>query len=56
MKQATMYRNAPVYRTKPVFPNAATRRQMFDHIMELVLVGAIGAAFGAVILFLPVLA
>ena len=56
MKQAAIYRSHSVTRTRPPYPNAATRRQMFAHFLDLVLVGAIGMAFGAVVLFLPVLA
>ena len=56
MKQAAIFTNVPVTRSRPAFPNAATRRQMFVHLLDLALVGAIGMAFGAVVLFLPVLA
>ncbi|MBQ3252570.1 MAG: hypothetical protein IJB02_04955 [Oscillospiraceae bacterium] len=56
MKTATIYRQAPAIRTKLPYPNAATRRQILHQLSDVLLVAAIGMAFAAAVLFLPVLA
>ena len=37
------------------YPNAATRRQILNKVLDLLLTGAIGAAIAAMLLFLMVL-
>lgn len=56
MKAATVYRRIPMNRQAIPYPNAATRRQILNRLVDLLLVGAIGVAFAAIVLFLPVLA
>jgi hypothetical protein len=56
MKAATVYRRMPAARQGLPYPNAATRRQILNKLVDLLLVGAIGIAFAAIVLFLPVLA
>lgn len=56
MKTAVMYQKPRMSYTKPAFPNAATRRQALHHMADLALVVAIGLAFSAIVLFLPILA
>ena len=56
MKAATMYRQIPTVRQGLSHPNAATPRQIMNRIVDLLLVGAIGMAFAAIVLFLPILA
>lgn len=53
MKTATMTQNAK----HPIlpYPNAATRRQILNRVLDLLLTGAIGAAIAAMLLFLMVL-
>lgn len=53
MKTATMMQNTK----QPVlpYPNAATRRQLLNKFLDLLLTGAIGAAIAAMLLFLMVL-
>ena len=55
MKAAT-YRQSPTSRQGIPYPNAATPRQIMNRLVDLLLVGAIGIAFAAIVLFLPVLA
>lgn len=56
MKAATVYRQSHTVRQGLPYPNAATHRQIMNRLMDLLLVGAIGMAFAAIVLFLPVLA
>ena len=56
MKTAVVYQKPHTNYTKPAFPNAATRRQAIHQLVDLALVIAIGLAFSAIVLFLPVLA
>jgi len=56
MKTAVMYQKPRVNYARPAFPNAASRRQTMRHLADLALVVAIGLAFSAIVLFLPVLA
>lgn len=53
MKTATMMKSA----NRPVlpYPNAATRRQILNRVLDLLLTGAIGAAIAAMLLFLMVI-
>lgn len=56
MKAATVYHRMPVTRQALPYPNAATPRQIMTKFVDLLLVSAIGIAFAAIMLFLPVLA
>lgn len=56
MKAATIYRQMPVRRQALPYPNAATRKQIIHRFVDLLLVGAIGMAFAAMVLLLPALA
>ena len=56
MKAATVYRRMPAQARPLPYPNAATRKQILQKFVDLLLVGAIGMAFAAIVLFLPVLA
>lgn len=56
MKTAAVYRQMPAMPQALPYPNAATRKQILRRFVDLLLVGAIGVAFAAIILFLPVLA
>lgn len=38
------------------YPNAATRQQLFDQFVELLLAGAVGIGSAAILLFILVLA
>ena len=53
MKTATITRNEN--RPALPYPNAATRRQILNRVLDLLLTCAIGAAFAAMLLFLMVL-
>lgn len=56
MKAATAYHQMPRPRRGLPFPNAATRRQVLNHFVDFLLVGALGMAFAAIVLIMPVLA
>lgn len=56
MKAATVYRQIPNVRRGVPYPNAASRRQVLQRFADFLLVGAIGIAFAALVLFMPVLA
>lgn len=56
MKAATIYRRMPVKCEALPYPNAATRRELMNKFVDLLLVSAMGIAFAAIVLFLPVLA
>lgn len=56
MKAATIYRQMTAHRRGLPYPNAATRKQILNRFVDLLLVGAIGMAFAAMVLILPVLA
>ena len=56
MKAATIYRQMPTRRQVPAYPNAATRKQILNRFVDLLLVGAIGMAFAAMVLLMPLLA
>ncbi len=49
MKTTTAYRRSA---TKMHIPNAATRREILHKLLDLLIVGAIGAAAAAALLFL----
>ena len=53
MKTATITQNAS--RPTLPYPNAATRRQILNRFLDLLLTGAIGAAIAAMLLFLMVI-
>lgn len=53
MKTATMTQK--INRPALPYPNAATRRQILNKFLDLLLTGAIGAAIAAMLLFLMVL-
>lgn len=55
MKAAVCHRMPVNYQGLP-YPNAATRKQILSKFVDLLLVSAIGIAFAAILLFLPVLA
>ena len=56
MKAATVYRQMPRPRRELPYPNAATRRQVLTRLVDFLLVGALGMAFAAIVLIMPVLA
>lgn len=56
MKTAAIYRNNCASKPNLPCPNAATRREMFQKLLDLLLTGAIGAGAAAILLFLSVLA
>ena len=56
MKAATVYRQMPNVRRGASYPNAASRREVLHRFVDFLLVGAIGIAFAALVLFMPVLA
>lgn len=45
-----------VYRQEIPYPNAATRRQILHRVLDLALMGAIGAGLAAAFLFVLALA
>ena len=53
MKTATL--TQATKRPSLPYPNAATRRQLLDKFLNLLLTGAVGAAIAAMLLFLMVL-
>ena len=52
MKSATYYRPARTTREVIPYPNAATRRQIMEKAIDLLLLAASGAGTAAAILFL----
>ena len=54
--KAVAYRQVTNAQRGLPYPNAATPRQVINRFVDLLLVGAIGMAFAAIVLFLPVLA
>lgn len=56
MKAATIYRRMPVKCEALPYPNAATHRELMHKFVDLLLVSAMGIAFAAIVLFLPILA
>ena len=56
MKAATVYVRQSRPQPRLTYPNAASRRQIMNRVMDLLLMGAIGMAFAAIVLFLALLA
>lgn len=55
MKTAVYRQNQKALRPLP-FPNAASRRQVFNRVLDVLLVAASGAGIGAMLLLFLVLA
>lgn len=55
MKTTVLYRSDYAHRPNLPYPNAATRREMFSKILDLLLVAALGAGAAAILLFLAAL-
>lgn len=56
MKSITAYRTDLANRPNLPYPNAATKRQILDRFVELLLMGALGVGFAAIVLFILALA
>lgn len=56
MKTAAIYRSKCTSRPELPYPNAATRREIFHKLLDLLLMGAIGVGAATVILFLLAIA
>lgn len=56
MKTEAIYRPEITIRPSLPYPNAATRREVFEKILDHLLIGAIGIGSVAIILFLLTLA
>ena len=56
MKTATTRKPSIAKQFRVPFPNAATRQQIIDHFVELLLTGAVGISAAAIILFILALA
>lgn len=56
MKTVTTRKNHPRRSCSLPYPNAATRQQLLDQFVELLLTGAIGIGAAAIVLFILVLA
>ena len=56
MKTAAMHRSRCAYRANLPFPNAATRRQILTHALDLTLTFMLGAVAAAVVLFVLAIA
>ena len=56
MKTATIRRSHCAVRPKLPFPNAATRRQVVSHVLDLTLTFMLGAGAAAIVLFVLALA
>lgn len=52
MKTATIHRSRYTARPNLPFPNAATRRQVIDRIVDLTLTFMLGASAAAIVLFI----
>ena len=52
MKTATVRRNIPICRAGLPFPNAATRRQVLDRVVDLALTFSLGGGAAAIVLFI----
>ena len=52
MKTTVLHRSDYVSRPNLPYPNAATRREMFNKFLDLLLVAALGAGTAAILLFL----
>lgn len=56
MKTVTTRKNRSRRSCGLPYPNAATRQQLLDHFVELLLTGAIGIGAAAIVLFILALA
>ena len=56
MKTATVYRSDYTKRPSLPYPNAATRREMLNKLIDYLLIGAMGVAAVTVVLFFLTLA
>ena len=56
MKTVTTRKNHSQRRCGVPYPNAATKRQLLDQFVELLLAGAVGIAGAAILLFILALA
>ena len=56
MKTAAMHRSDLANRPNLPYPNAATKRQIFDRFIDLLLMAALGVGTAACVLFILVLA
>ena len=52
MKTTTLYQNQFMPRTAPRFPNAATRREELNKLLDLLLTAALGFGAATILLFL----
>ena len=55
MKTMTLHRPNAQYRPAPIYPNAATRRENMNKLMDRLLIGAMTVAAVVVLLFLMTL-
>lgn len=56
MKTATIHRNDAKMRPNIPYPNAATRKELLHRFLDLLLMGVIGAALAASMLFFMAIA
>ena len=56
MKTAAAHRTDLANRPNLPYPNAATKRQIFDRFVELLLMAALGISAAAIVLFILALA
>lgn len=56
MKTITVHRTDLASRPNLPYPNAATKRQIIDRFVELLLMGALGVGAAAIVLFILALA
>lgn len=51
MKTTTVYRTGFTKRNAPLYPNAATKQELFQKFIDLLLVAAIGISAATIVLF-----
>lgn len=56
MKTTAIYSTSRQYKTRVAYPNSASRRQIANRIVDLLLMAASGAGAAAMVLFLLALA
>lgn len=56
MKTATTGKSHPRRHYSVPYPNAATKQQIFDHFVELLLTAAVGIGAAAIVLFILAIA
>lgn len=56
MKALTLHRHNAQYRPAPIYPNAATRHETVNKLLDRLLIGAMTVAAVVVLLFLMTLA